>query len=277
MAGFENQFVKAYLSIDGRVLLDVGRGKHINLPPWLRGVVLVEQGSTLFPHLTVGENIRYGATAKHDPWLDDWIEGFGLSGYLNAMPRELSGGLTQRAVLARAIAGRPKTLLLDEAFSALDSSLRRTLQDAILKLRQELGTTVVMVTHQLAEAQRMADRIGILNQGEILQEGTPEQVMLAPQSWQVAKLLGYTHLLHDENGKRFAFHPSRVIPGTYKALGPELCGMVKQRFLHEGEFRIVVEIPQLDHPVIELAVPINADIQVGNMFTFTVPDPPYIE
>ena len=277
MAGFENQFVKAYFSVNGRVLLDVGKEKHINIPAWRRGVVLVEQGSTLFPHLTVGENIRYGTTAKRDPWLDDWIERFGLSVYLDAKPRELSGGLIQRTVLARAIAGRPKTLLLDEAFSALDTSLRRILQDATLELRDKLGTTVIIVTHQLAEAQRMADQIGIIDHGEILQEGTPEQVMLSPRSWEVAKLLGYTHLLHDENAHRFAFHPNHVIPGAHPTLGPVLCGLVKQRFLHEGEFRIVVETGQFNDAIIEIAVPINADTEVGQIYTFTVPDPPYIE
>ncbi len=277
MAGFENQFAKAYLSVNGRVLLDAGKGKYMNVPAWRRGIVLVEQGSTLFPHLSVGENIYYGVSGQRDPWLDGWIERFGLGEYLTAKPRELSGGLVQRAVLARAIAKRPQTLLLDEAFSALDAPLRRTLQDAVLQLRQELGTTVMMVTHQLAEAQRMADEIGIIHQGEILQTGSPEQVMLSPNSWQVAKLLGYTHLLRDENARGFAFHPNRVILGAYSHQGPVLTGTVNQRFLHEGEYRVVLEMGECDHPVIEISVPIDADVQVGQALTVTVPNPPYVE
>ena len=277
MAGFENQFVKAYLSVNGRVLLDVGRGKHINFPNWRRGIVLVEQGSTLFPHLSVGENIYYSISGERDPWLDGWIERFGLGEYLSAKPRELSGGLVQRAVLARAIAGRPQTLLLDEAFSALDGFLRRTLQDAVLQLRQELGTTVIMVTHQLAEAQRMADEMGIIHQGQILQTGRPEQVMLSPNSWQVAKLLGYTHLLRDDNDNQFAFHPNRVILGEHPHLGPVLTGTVTQRFLYEGEYRVVLEMDQGDHSVIEIAVPIDAHVQVGQVLNVTVSNPPYVK
>ena len=277
MAGFENQFLKAYLAVNGRVLLDVDKGRKYNVPAWRRGIVLVEQGATLFPHLTVQENINYGIKVKNDPWVDGWIERFGLAPYLDAYPSHLSGGLTQRAALARAIAGRPDTLLLDEAFSALDAPLRRELQDAILELSHELGTTVIIVTHQLAEAQRMADKIGILDHGRILQEGSPEQIMLSPKSWEVAKLLGYTHLFLDENGRTFPFHPNRVLPGEHPNLGPVLRGTVKDRFLREGESRIIVEMHSFDNIMVEIAIPIGIEIQVGQIYTCTILNPTYME
>lgn len=277
MAGFENKVSSAYLAVNGRVLLDVRKGKRLNTPAWRRGIVLVEQGALLFPHLTVGQNIYYGIRTNKDPWLNEWVERFGLGPYLHARADHLSGGLTQRAVLVRAIAGRPEILLLDEAFSALDWSLRRVLQDAILDLRQELGTTVIMVTHQLVEAQRMADIMGIINHGQILQEGAPEHLMMSPKSWDVAKLLGYTHLLTDKDGRKFAFHPHRVIPGEQPKLGPILLGTVKNTFLHEAERRVIVELHSPESPVIEFTIPIGLEVDLGKSLACTLINPPYVE
>lgn len=277
MAGFENQVSSAYLSLNNRVLLQVGEGARVNVPAWQRGIVLVEQGSLLFPHLTVEENIRYGLrNGKLDAWLQGWIEQFGLAPYLALRPHQLSGGLLQRAILARAIAGRPEVLLLDEPFSALDWPLRRVLQDFILELRHELGTTILMVTHQLAEAQRMADKMGILDQGKMVQEGSPLEVLTSPNSWKVARLLGYTHLLSDQDGRLFALHPSRVIPGDESHRGPVLRGQVRRHFLYEGESRVALELLAPGGPLIEVAIPMGVQLSPGEIFVFTVPDPPYV-
>lgn len=277
MAGFEHAFSSAFLAIDGRVLLNHSKKRTIHIPAWQRGIVLVEQGAKLFPHLSVRENIYYGIQAPKDIWVDKWIERFGLDPYLNIAPHQLSGGLTQRAVLARAIAKRPRTLLLDEAFSALDAPLRRILQDAILDIRDEIGTTILLVTHQLAEAQRMADYMGVLNHGRILQQGTPEQIMFKPTSWEVAKLLGYTHLLTDRHDRKFALHPNRVIPGAFLHAGPVMHGIVKQYFWQDASPWVMVELPTHPDTRIELAMPIQSKIQVQDSFTFTVLDPPYFE
>lgn len=243
---------------------------------------MVEQGALLFPHLTVGDNIAYsGKTRVEDPWLQSLVDKFGLFDYLGARPSDLSGGLSQRAVLARAMASRPRVLLLDEPFSALDSPLRRLLQDAILDWRQEQGATVILVTHQLAEAQRMADEMGVLVDGRILQQTTPEHLMAAPASWEVASRLGYTHRMQDSGGRTFALHPNRVALGSQGELGPVLSGSVIERFLHEGERRVAVEISEIAGArrslVVEISVPAVADIHKGDELTFTVVQPVWLD
>jgi len=239
---------------------------------------LVEQGAQLFPHLTVEENIRYGIQAqKSDTFVDGWIERFGLTPYLASRPNQLSGGLVQRAIIARAIAGRPEVLLLDEPFSALDWTLQRVLQDAISDLRQELGTTVIIVTHQLSEAQRMADKIGIIQNGKILQEGTPQSLMMKPASWEIARLLGYTHLLEDNRGSKFSLHPSRIVLGDKPHLGPVLRGEVVKQFLCEGEQHILLALESFGHQMVELTIPTEVEINPGKTLTFTVPNPPYLD
>ncbi len=275
IAGFENRLHTAYLSVNGRVLIDVKSGHGLNVSAWRRGVVLMEQGATLFPHLSVRDNIYFGVRTKRDPWIEAWIERVGLGPYLDAKPSQLSGGLTQRAVIVRSIVGRPEILLLDEPFSALDWSLRRILQDAVMDLQNDLGTTIIMVTHDLAEAQRMADEMAILNHGQILQYGAPEHLMMHPKSWEVAKLLGYTHLLTDGNGQTFAFHPSRVVPEAQPDLGPVLQGTVKEQFLHEADRRVAVYLSSFNCEL-EIAVPTGYTLHIGQTFAFTVVNPPYV-
>ncbi|MFX4303201.1 ABC transporter ATP-binding protein [Alicyclobacillus tolerans] len=279
MAGFENRMQQAYFSVDGQVLLQVGGKKTINVPSWQRNIILIEQGSLLFPHLTVKQNIYYAVNRHHQDELEKWIEEFGLAPYLDAKPKQLSGGLVQRAVLVRAFAKRPRMLLLDEAFSALDGPLRRTLQGAVMDLQKELGTTIIMVTHQLSEAQRMSDRLGILHNGKLLQEGTPEELMLHPHSWQTAKLLGYTHLLEDIRGQKFALHPNRVLLGNHPHLGPVLQGRIQRRFWYEGECRVTIKLMDRsvypDDSNVEISVPIDTDIQPGEIQPFTTVHPPY--
>ncbi len=277
MAGFEQGSEKAFLSVDERVLLDVGNGKSRNVPAYKRGIVLVEQGASLFPHLSVEENIRYGiGSTGMDPFIRDWIERFQLSSYLSRKPNQLSGGLIQRAVLVRAAAARPRVLLLDEPLSALDSELSRTLMDALLEFRENLGTTIIMVTHQLSQAQRISDSIGVISKGRILQEGTPHALMSSPDSFEVARLLGFTHRLKDGHGREFALHPNQVLVGKHPDLGVVITGTVHRKFPRDGFQRVVILVDDSDD-IIEVDLPLFQDPAMNEEFSVTLPNPIYVE
>ena len=118
----------------------------------------------------------------------EMVDLVGLSGYENSYPDQLSGGMQQRVGLARALAGDPSLLLFDEPFSALDPLIRRDMQNEVIRLHDELGKTMVFITHDLAEALKLGDRILILRDGEIVQIGTPDEVVGAPADDYVARL-----------------------------------------------------------------------------------------
>ena len=153
---------------------------------------MVFQNMALLPHRSVRDNIGFalelrGKDAYHRAQLADHaLETVSLHGYGDRLPSELSGGMQQRVGLARALAADPEILLMDEPFSALDPLIRRNLQDEFLGLSQNLRKTTVFITHDLDEAIRMGDRIGIMNDGEIVQIGTAEDIVTAPADDYVA-------------------------------------------------------------------------------------------
>src|SRR5690606_22066543 len=111
-----------------------------------------------------------------------WLEQVGLQGFEKQYPHQLSGGMQQRVGLARALATDADILLMDEAFSALDPLIRREMQDQLLELQARLNKTIVFITHDLDEALRLGNRIAILKDGELIQEGSPEDILLSPAS-----------------------------------------------------------------------------------------------
>ena len=151
-----------------------------------RTMSMVFQRFGLFPHRTVLENAAYGlqvqgvAKAEREAKARHWLEQVGLSGFEKQLPRQLSGGMQQRVGLARALATDAEILLMDEAFSALDPLIRREMQDQLLELQAKLNKTIVFITHDLDEALRLGNRIAILKDGELVQEGAPEEILLNP-------------------------------------------------------------------------------------------------
>jgi len=156
---------------------------------------MVFQRFGLFPHRTVLDNAAYGLTvqgvgkAEREQRARDWLEQVGLSGFENQYPHQLSGGMQQRVGLARALATDAEILLMDEAFSALDPLIRREMQDQLLQLQAKLNKTIVFITHDLDEALRLGNRIAILKDGELVQEGTPEDILLNPANDYVQSFL----------------------------------------------------------------------------------------
>ncbi len=156
---------------------------------------MVFQRFGLFPHRTVLDNAAYGLAvqgvgrAEREQRAREWLEQVGLSGFEQQYPHQLSGGMQQRVGLARALATDAEILLMDEAFSALDPLIRREMQDQLLQLQSKLNKTIVFITHDLDEALRLGNRIAILKDGELVQEGTPEDILLNPANDYVQSFL----------------------------------------------------------------------------------------
>jgi glycine betaine/proline transport system ATP-binding protein len=156
---------------------------------------MVFQKFALLPHCTVLENTVYGLKVRGVPrarQLDSamhWIERVGLHGFEARYPNQLSGGMQQRVGLARALANDAPILLMDEAFSALDPLIRMDMQSILLDLQKEVRKTIVFITHDLDEALRLGDRIAILRDGEIIQQGSGQDIVLRPADDYIAKFV----------------------------------------------------------------------------------------
>ena len=162
----------------------------VNLSPQERRVGLVFQNYALFPHLSTIKNIAVSLYDTPATAINDAIKRLGLAGLEHRLPSELSGGQQQRVALARALARNPAVLLLDEPFSAVDAPSRTSLYRELANLRSSVSTPMVLVTHDLFEARRLADRVVILDTGNTLQSGTPEQIFSRPRNARVAELVG---------------------------------------------------------------------------------------
>lgn len=166
------------------------------LPPGNRDVAMVFQSYALYPHLTIFDNIAFPLAARHAPQeeikkaVTKVAEKLELSHLLARLPRELSGGQRQRVALARALVRSPKVFLFDEPLSNLDAALKVSTRSEIKKLHQELGTTMLYVTHDQAEAMSLSDRIAIFSKGELQQFDTPDVIYHKPANLFVAAFVG---------------------------------------------------------------------------------------
>jgi len=148
--------------------------KNINLIPQKRDVGFVFQDYALFPNMSVIENLKFAQKVKYDDFLEELLDVVELSKFKNALPSELSGGQKQRTALARAVARKPKLFLLDEALSALDSTMRQQLQNDIEKIHKTFKMTTLLISHDIAEVYKLASHVKIIQNGKIEKEGTPD-------------------------------------------------------------------------------------------------------
>ncbi len=199
LAGFETP-------TSGRILLD---GQDLaGIPPYRRPVNMMFQSYALFPHMSVEDNIAFGLKQEGMPKAEiaarvsEMLALVKLEGFARRKPHQLSGGQRQRVALARSVAKRPKVLLLDEPLGALDKKLREETQFELMDLQQELGLTFMVVTHDQEEAMTMADRIAIMDKGEVCQVATPAEVYEAPNSRFVADFVGTVNLFEGTVGER---------------------------------------------------------------------------
>ena len=186
----------------GRVLL---HGRDVtHLPPQRRGIGLVFQNYALFRHMSVVENIEFPLRVRRIPAAerrrrsDELLELVGLAGLGRRFPAQLSGGQQQRVALARALAHRPEVLLLDEPFGALDARIRTELRRTVHGIQRELKITTIFVTHDQEEAFELADRMGVMNFGRLLEVDQPRELYLRPQTEFVATFLGTANLMVGE-------------------------------------------------------------------------------
>ncbi len=200
------------------------------LPPNKRPVNTVFQNYALFPHMSVVQNVAFGLKMKKVPKAEigdrvaEAIRLVHLEGMEQRKPDQLSGGQQQRVALARALVNSPKVLLLDEPLGALDLKLRQEMQRELKVLQREVGITFVFVTHDQEEALTMSDRIGVMNEGRLLQIGTPREIYEHPANRFVADFIGQTNLLEGTveatdlvclaNGVRVEAPTRRATPGT---------------------------------------------------------------
>ena len=190
----------------GRVVID-GRDMSL-LPPNRRGLGMVFQNYSLFPHMTVGENIAFGLkmaridAAEIRRRVGEMLDLVHLPGHEERFPHQLSGGQQQRVALARSLVTNPSVLLLDEPLGALDKNLRENMQFELRRIQQTLGTTTILVTHDQEEALTLSDRVVVMNEGRILQVGTPNEVYEYPRTRFVSEFLGTSNLFEGDIGAR---------------------------------------------------------------------------
>ena len=183
----------------GQVLIE---GADVTqVPPALRPTVTVFQDYALFPHMSVASNVSFGLAMRKIPKdarvrrAEESLRLVGLEGFGDRSIDQLSGGQRQRVALARAIAVEPSVLLLDEPLGALDLNLRRQMQEELVRIQKQLGTTFVHVTHDQDEAMSIADTIVVLNNGKIEDAGSPDRIYLKPASLFTATFMGESNIL----------------------------------------------------------------------------------
>jgi len=192
--------------IAGLTEMDSGRiclhGKDVtDLPPQQRNTGFVFQNYSLFRNMNVAQNIAFSLSIRHasrqeqQNRVDELLDLIQLAGLGERMPFQLSGGQQQRIALARALAHRPEILLLDEPFGALDAKIRVQLRQNLREIQRKLGITMLLVTHDQEEAFELADRIGVIERGELLEVGTPSDLYRSPTHRFTATFLGSANLL----------------------------------------------------------------------------------
>lgn len=198
---------EGYARLHGRDLMD--------LPCRDRDVGLVFQDQRLFPHLSALDNVAFGPRARGvhrreaDPRAREWLERFGLGELTDRRPGQLSGGQAQRVAIARALATDPQLLLLDEPFAGLDIAIATTLRLDLARHLRAFGGIAMLVTHDPLEAQVLATRLLVLDEGRVAQEGTPAEVASRPRTDHVARLVGLN--LIREGGRLGVFRPQDAV------------------------------------------------------------------
>lgn len=212
--------------LDGRKVAD----PTMSVRPEERGIGLVFQDYALFPHMTILDNVLFALNTKRSQHLSsqekhdraiDALEKSHLVDVNDAMPHQLSGGQQQRVALARALAPNPGLILLDEPFSGLDSRLKERIRDDMLHVLHEIGTAVILVTHDSDEAMFMADQLMVMENGTVVQSGAPVDVFCRPDSAFVAEFFGEVNKIHSIVNNGFVETPFGPFPVEDMADGTE--------------------------------------------------------
>ncbi|KDM90107.1 sn-glycerol-3-phosphate ABC transporter ATP-binding protein UgpC [Photobacterium galatheae] len=268
----------------GSIELD---GRRVDpIKPAARDIAMVFQNYALYPHMTVYDNLAYGLKNRgvEKSLIDRKIRRVAttlkIEDYLDRKPAKLSGGQRQRVAMGRAIVRDPKLFLFDEPLSNLDAALRAHMRLEIKKLQRELGVTSVYVTHDQVEAMTLADRIVVLNQGEIEQVGTPSEIYHQPQSEFVASFIG---------SPAINLLPATLSGGQLVLSNGQTCSVPAYAHLPDQHIKVGIRPEQLSlttdaHPLrLDLAVQVVEPLGpnqlvhgqlLGQMFTAVTPEQP---
>ncbi len=212
---------QAHVSCNGQTWLDTSAS--IRLSPQARRIGMVFQHYALFPHKSALENVMLAVQdqpgAQRRQQALEWLARTNMTGLENRRPKELSGGQRQRVALARALARDPTALLLDEPFSAVDQQTRRKLYRELAQLRAELDIPILLVTHDISEVQQLADSLSLIHRGRTLQQGQVQQMINAPHSKEIAKLLGHQNLLSAQIIGQNASHTTYGLQSEEQLIG----------------------------------------------------------
>ena len=251
-------------------------------PPERRGLGMVFQSYALFPHMTVAENVGYGlklrkvAAPERRRRVEESLDLVGLGHLAASRPKKLSGGQQQRVALARAIAIRPTLLLLDEPLSNLDARLRVQMRAEIRRIQSETGLTVVLVTHDQDEALEMSDRMVLMRDGRIMQEGAPVDVFTAPANRFVAEFLGYENFVTTADGTVSTVRPEHLRIGPAgTADGFALDGVVADVAYRGVDRLVTVETADASGATVRLVADVRDDdltARPGERVTVSAPD-----
>ena len=239
VAGFEQPS-------EGRIFLE---GEPVEtVPPYRRNVNTVFQSYALFEHLDVQANVAFGlkrqkvASDEIRTRVAEALELVEMRGREHSKPRELSGGQKQRVALARALVNRPGVLLLDEPLGALDLKLRKQMQVELKGIQREVGITFLYVTHDQEEALAMSDRIAVMEDGEVRQCGTPEEVYERPGGPFVAGFIGISNLLPGPDGSVISVRPEKIWLGELEAGMESREGTIVERVYVGTTTQVIVEL-----------------------------------
>ncbi len=245
----------------------IGDEDVTGVPPYRRGIGMVFQQYALFPHMTVGENVRFGLEATNVPRAEQQVRVVQalamvqLEAFSARYPHELSGGQQQRVAVARALATQPAIVLLDEPLSNLDAKLRQEIRSELRALHRSLGVTMIHVTHDQEEALSISDRIAVIFRGRIAQLGTPETLYHAPVSVEVAGFLGELNVLDARVGPpprsagSVLFRPERARVSAVAGDGAlHIPGSLRERVFAGPSVRLTVQPDDTGLPPVTVVV-----------------------
>ena len=240
IAGFEKAN-SGSLKINNEVVFN----KKTNIQPQNRKIGFVFQNYALFPHLNVEENLLFGVkNRKNKQLVKDLLKMINLEGYEKKYPHELSGGEQQRVSIARVLATDPDIILLDEPFSSIDTLLKTQIEKELLALIKKSAKTAIFVTHDPKEAMAISDKIAFIQNGEIIQYDTPQNIYYQPKSKSLASFFGIANFI-DEKCYRLNQISLNKQEGMYKAK--------LEHSIFRGEYyelHINVEVNQIQHPFV---------------------------
>ncbi|MCQ0986311.1 ABC transporter ATP-binding protein [Jiella marina] len=279
IAGFETPS-------SGKVVL--GGEDVTRLPPNQRGVGFVFQNYALFPHMTVAENLAYGLRVRRadrstrKAKVEEALALVSLTEFADRYPQSLSGGQQQRVAIARALVLRPKVLLLDEAFNALDAKLRVAMQIELRKIVKQVGITTICVTHDQTEALTISDRIAVMSKGQIDQFATPTEIYDTPTTAYVADFIGAANVLPAElaaklpslgaRGSRedrmIVIRPENLTVRPTKGSEPlagtiafaRITGPSVEYEVEAAERKLRVLVSRADHDMLDIGTPVALDV-----------------